>query len=348
MSTIRVFTSNVRGVVKNWDAIKKINLKDYDIILLNEIWQIRDYENINIAEFKIANVSQRASHRGGGSMIYIRDTITYDKVESPNIENIIESTAILVNNNVIACIYRPPSGNKNQFKDALTTWITNRPNRNVYVAGDFNLNMLNQDKLIFDSIEALTGLAPKIRDVTRVHSNSCIDNILTNLEGTNKVSNIFIADHQGLISEIKMSVKKIVQKQFKYREMKEENWRQFSIEVENLKIKGSSINDKWTNICHDIRRAVEKSFPEKQSRIKYSFVMSQGLLKSKNKKNKLLRQYKNGAIAKEVYIRYNRIYRKLITKEQEKTFSSRILESGQDSKKKMEGIKRGTQNPPEP
>jgi len=68
-------------------------------------------------------------------------------------------------------------------------------------------------------------------------------------------------------------------------------------------------------------------------------VMSQGMLKSKNKKNKLLRQYKRGLIAKEIYIRYNRLYRKLITKEQEKTFSSRIAESGQDSKKKWRVLK---------
>ncbi len=52
--------------------------------------------------------------------------------------------------------------------------------------------------------------------------------------------------------------------------------------------------------------------------------MSRGLLKSKNRKNKLLKQYKREEIQKEVYIRFNRVYRKLITKEQEDAFSFRI------------------------
>jgi len=317
LSTIRIFTSNVRGVVKNWDAIKALKIDNYDLVLLNEIWQIRDYENINIPGFKIANIMQRATQRGGGSMIYIKESLAYEKIESPYVTNVIESSAILLNNSVIACIYRPPSGDKNLFKDLLATWITNNPNKNVFIAGDFNLNLLNQDKVVFDSIEALTGLDPKIRDITRIESNSCIDNVLTNIEGTNKVSNICIADHQGLYSVLKMPIKRVENKMFKYREMKEENWRQFSIEVDMLAITGTTINEKWSNICRDIKKAVEKSFPEKQSRYQYTFTMSQGLLKSKNKKKKLLKKYKRGEIEKDVYIRYNRVCRKLITKEQE-------------------------------
>ncbi len=57
--TLRVFTSNVRGVIKNWDSIKQIKLDNYDLILLNEIWQVRDFEELQLPEFKIANISQR-------------------------------------------------------------------------------------------------------------------------------------------------------------------------------------------------------------------------------------------------------------------------------------------------
>ncbi len=67
--------------------------------------------------------------------------------------------------------------------------------------------------------------------------------------------------------------------------------------------------------------------------------MSQGLLKSKNKKNKLLRKFKRGEIEKEVYLRYNKIYRKLVLKEQEDAFKNNLIKSGNDSKKKWNILK---------
>jgi hypothetical protein len=33
-NTLRVFTSNVRGIVKNWDSLSQVNLDKYDILLL--------------------------------------------------------------------------------------------------------------------------------------------------------------------------------------------------------------------------------------------------------------------------------------------------------------------------
>jgi hypothetical protein len=135
---------------------------------------------------------------------------------------------------------------------------------------------------------------------------------------------------------MKLKIKRVQLKKFNYREMKESNWRVFSNEVSKLVIRGESIDEKWTTLCTDIKKIVEISFPEKQSRSCYKFVMSQGLIKSKNKKNKLLKQYKRGQIDKEVYVRYNRIYRKLITKEQESSFYNKIRDSGRDSKKNGE------------
>ncbi len=67
--------------------------------------------------------------------------------------------------------------------------------------------------------------------------------------------------------------------------------------------------------------------------------MSQGMLKSKNKKNKLLKKYKRGEIPKETYTRYNKIYRKLIAREQEIAFKERLIECRENSKK-MEGFKK--------
>jgi hypothetical protein len=121
--------------------------------------------------------------------------------------------------------------------------------------------------------------------------------------------------------------------------MKETNWIKFSSELDKITVRGNTINDKWTNLTNEIKEAVNISFPEKESKTKYTFSMSQGLLKSKNKKNKLLWQYKRGEIGKEVYIRYNKIYRKLIITEKEKEFHNKIVECAHNSKKKWKILK---------
>jgi len=260
------------------------------------------------------------------------------------VNGVLESTSILLENLVITSIYRPPSGNKNQFVEKLTEWIESQGGKRIYIAGDFNLNYNNQDRDFYKIVEESTNLKPCITETTRVISNSCIDNILTSCEGTHNVNNVCIADHQGLTSSIKTTVIKKIKKEYTYRDMRDENWAKFGVEIDKITISGNDVDQKWSKLLDDVKQAVEYSFPIRKSKVKYTFSMSNGLIRSKNKKNKLLRDYKAGRIQKEVYVRYNRIYRKLVFKEQEKVFVKNITDCGTDSKKKMENIKRGTQN----
>ena len=76
-----------------------------------------------------------------------------------------------------------------------------------------------------------------------------------------------------------------------------------------------------------------KAINIKSSSRRYVFSMSPGLLKSRDKKNRLLRQFKQGRIEKEVYTEYNKIYRKLIKAEQSAVFNSSLSNAGTDGKK---------------
>ena len=208
LNTLRVFTTNVRGLVKNWNGIKQLNLENYDIILLNEIWQIKEFENINIEKFKIANLKQRNEQRGGGSMIYIQNEIEFKQKESPYLEGVIESCAIEIDNTVICSLYRPPAGCKNTAIELLLDWIETLGAKDVIIAGDWNLNYLGIDRMHFTTIENSTNLKTKIKTITRLASGTCIDNILTNLNGNFHVSNVCIADHQGLSLEVSVQFKR--------------------------------------------------------------------------------------------------------------------------------------------
>ena len=127
---------------------------------------------------------------------------------------------------------------------------------------------------------------------------------------------------------------------FTYREFNEINWTKFSTLLDGLSIRGQEIEEKWSLLLDDIKQIIEDSFPKKTRSKRFTFSMSQGLIKSKNKKNKLFRRYKLGQIDKEEYIRYNKIYRKLIYKVKEDEFKDKMKEAGCDSKKKWRILKK--------
>ncbi len=100
----------MRGLVKNWNILNRINIDNYDIILLNEIWKINDYENLILNEFKLAHIKQRSNSRGGGSAIFVRSSIKFEIINSPFIEGVLETTACKINDTVFCSLYRPPQG----------------------------------------------------------------------------------------------------------------------------------------------------------------------------------------------------------------------------------------------
>jgi len=304
-----------------------------------EIWQIRDFEHLQIENFKIATINQRENQRGGGVIIFVRNNIDFIEIPHITTSGVIETASIKVNNIIVMIIYRPPAGNKNLFVEQLVNWIESNRSNYYYIAGDFNLNYLNRDREFYDKIKQSTGLEPRINTPTRIASNSRIDNIISNIEKFHKVSTICIADHQGLISKLKIVVKRGEKKSYKYREVSERNWATFSSRVSAIQIRGDNTDYKWNNLSDDMRAAVETSFPIKTSSIEYKFNMSQGLIKSSNKKNKLLNKFKRGEIAREVYLNYNKIYRRLILKEKENTFKEKLLNTGTNSKKKWDVLK---------
>ena len=121
--------------------------------------------------------------------------------------------------------------------------------------------------------------------------------------------------------------------------MKENNWLQFGSLLREISIKGRTTEEKWENLCNNIKETVENCFPIRKNTIEHKFVMSSGLLKSRDRKNLLLRRYKQGKIDKKIYVDYNRVYRKLIILEKEKEFAKKMANAGTNSKKKWQTLK---------
>ena len=319
----------------------------YDIVAFNEIWDVKEFETLKVDGFEIKAIKIRNLARGGGTVIFGRSDIQMKSINSPFVEGIIETTGVKIGSIIFINIYRPPSGNKDNFVELLTQYLDTLRGQKIIIGGDFNLNAVGGNFWL-NTICNLYGLEIKINDVTRIESQTCIDNYLTNTTGVFSVSNIAIADHQAITAKIDLPDKLAKTKiQFKYRQMKEDNWLSFKQGINCIQILDTDSNSQWEKLLEDVKTIVENSFPIKQAKQKYVFTMSQGLLKSRDRKNKLLRRYKAGQIDKKIYTDYNKIYRKLIKTEQSNKFREKLGEAGTNGRLKWKVIKQGLLLEPE-
>ncbi len=315
---ISILSSNVRGIINNWDAIKNVNWRDYDFLAFNEIWAIKDFESLQIDEYEIKSVKTRFNRRGGGVIIFGKKELRCEIITTPFIEGTFESIGIKVDKLVIINVYRPPSGNVNTFLDELANLLESFSSNKIVLTGDFNINFLVNSNAIHNLCRQF-GLQARINKVTRLASGTCLDNFLTNLNGIYSVSNICIADHLAIKAKIRITsrIKKIKAKHT-YKVMKEHNWLLFKAGIYNLAPIGNTVEQRWESTTAQVKGVIESSFPLKSTYKKYNFTMSKGLLKSRARKNKLLKDFKAGKISKGVYINYNRLYRKLVVAETKK------------------------------
>jgi len=335
---LKILSSNVRGLVCNWSLIKTIDWSEYDILTFNEVWGIKDFESLKVNEYEIKSIKLRENSRGGGTVIFGRKNISAKVLSTPFLEGTIETTGLVVGNTHIVNIYRPPGGNKEEFVLMLADLLDTLRGKNIVLTGDFNINFLINNNTM-ENICNLYNLKAKIHNITRLASGTCIDNFITNMDGTFSVSNICIADHQAIKAIIDVDEFKITKHTYNYREMNEKNWLKFKGGVHNLKTKGNNINEKWLELSKDVKQVVESCFPLRERTDKYSFKMSAGLKKCRDKKNGLLKKFKQGKIPREVYVNYNKVYRKLVLAEKEAEFKNKLVQSGNNGKKKWKAIK---------
>jgi len=330
----------VRGIVCNWSNVVSVNWGDYDILGFNEIWGIKEFENLKVEGYEIKTIAQRQLGRGGGSMIYTRKEIDCTVLTTPFVEGVAETTGIKIGEVYFINVYRPPSGNKQEFVEVISAYLNSIGGVKVIIGGDLNLNILGGNTHI-DEVCNQFGLVAKISGTTRIASNTCIDNFLTNLDGVYKVSEICIADHQAITAIIELKNVKKPTPTYTCRQMKEYNWALFNHLSHQLVIRGDSNESRWNNLLEDIKEVVDVSFPKVEKKVKYTFTMSPGLMRCRDKKNRLLRKYKRGQIRKEEYVRYNNTYRKLIRTEQSKALGDKLVTAGNNGKLKWKALKEG-------
>ena len=206
--------TNIRSAVKN---LKSFSMyldslcADFSVIALSETWLSADNESLYIIPNYCAVNNYRETRRGGGVSLLIRNNIGFvRRVDLDKMSHDIESIFIEIpkenintdRNVIIGSIYRPPNSNCDEFLSYMKTIlnIINQDNKCCYLAGDYNLNLLNAEKHTptGDFVDTLfmNCFVPLINKPTRIRETSAtlIDNIFTNNVDSNCFQGILYTD----------------------------------------------------------------------------------------------------------------------------------------------------------
>lgn len=279
---INILHQNIRGARTNFQQFKLYisdKIQMLDVIILTEVkFSEKDLckGNVNLEKFEITGfkleIKLRRKGRGGGIMVYVRETIpsTFTFTENSSFESIAVTVKLNNANEIkIFGIYRPPECNKTVFINELETMIQNCKNKSVVLIGDINVNLKKLDKSTVNdllNVMATGGMYKGISVDTRVVvengkiKRSCIDNVLFRLsndwdESKTQTLSITtkITDHYmvGLSISCKTAVKQT--KQIKYakiidgkrlsREIAKVDWEKLCKEEDPDKIYDTMVNE---------------------------------------------------------------------------------------------------------
>jgi hypothetical protein len=344
--------------------LENLNYK-FSVICLTETWcRCGDDSNSNFYLSGYKSIHQpRKKGLGGGVCIFILDSLIFKRIEKHSINNAdCESITVeIINqkakNTFITALYRPPDGKLDLFGKHLTQIIPNT-SKNVYIAGDFNINLLNinSDSNVKRFVNTLLqhGFMPLINKPTRVThtTSSIIDNIITNNYMVCKIESGIIksdiSDHfPNFLITNHLIVEEVNSLTTYVREINNNSikkFRNFLLETDwEFVTKCNDANNAYDLFIRLFYKQYEKAFPKIKKIIHSKNLrnpwMTKGLKKSSRKKQKLYDNYlKNKTLNNEIkYKKYKNSFEKL-KKQAKKNYYSNLLEKSIGNVKKKWNI----------
>ncbi len=321
-NNLSLLNVNIRSLYKKFDSLKDFlysTQTQFGIIGLVETW-FKDipHDYFNLSDYNL-EFQNRINKKGGGVCLYIKENIKYNvrtdlqQIKSPeNVESLfIEIDRPASKNIVVGVMYRPPDQDVNEFNKYIDNVLTHatRNQKIVYLMGDFNINLLNEDVHLptndFIDILSTHSLYPSITKPTRITSKSAtlIDNIFTNSK-YNQTSGIFmtdLSDHLPIFICTDLKTKKVVENNDVYvRHFTKENIEHFKKELNsvdwNVQCISTNVNNSYSNFIKKFNELFDKCIPLKKKSSQprkgkpHSPWISSSLLKSIKRKNILYKK----------------------------------------------------------
>ena len=334
---------NCRSLAANFSAVSDIIVDDLkcslDVIVITETW-LQDNCAVlyNIPGYKMYH-HQRDNARGGGDCIYVRDFHNVQPIDlkfngTTSFEHFQLTLCLNTFPITIAAVYRPPNSSLHVFLYEFTNYVENLCLHNtplkptVYIAGDFNINLLSSDSntSVSDILDTMNsfGFFPSILKPTRIANSSAIliDNIFINnpLFSNAGLLNVDISDHLPIFAILDKfshvqdkcaTITNNASSPSLKRNFRPNNVNNFSIELQNCTwdfvTEQSDVNEDYSNFLTLFLNKFNVSFSEVFDKSKPANVkpwMTSAILISCKHKQKLYRQKVQGFVMNRIYKNY--------------------------------------------
>ena len=313
------------------------------------------------------------NRKGGGVTCYIKNTLCFNQkfIFQNDIENIIVDL-IFPNTKpiTIGIFYRPPD--QRNFIESISNEFTllNFESNEVYLLGDFNFNLYDNQKCIFKNFARSTksvdsetknyiefcllfGLEQLILTPTRItcNSSSLIDHILTNFSdriSQSGVIDVGMSDHQltfctRKITKMKVNDHKLIT--FRCSENYSEDLFDEALKKVNFPDYEVffDINAAYSDFFSKLSKVVNQMAPEKTKRVKSTTQewYDGEIIRKTSDRDRLLRKFKTSKLHVD-QINYNHArvsVEKLIKKKKETFFKSKLEENRNKTKELWSSLK---------
>ena len=325
---------NSRSFNKNRDFIDIFisNLKHtFSIIALSETWFKEDDSNlVDISNYTLVSVPRHV-RKSGGVALYVHSALSFKHREDLNLiqpcnqgnDVIDHSESVFVEiispnsgNVIVGNIYRAHKTDIDLFNYDLSNCLQRivSENKNCYISGDFNLDLLcyNTDQKVTNFVNTFyaNNMFPLIDRPTRITSTSAtiLDNIFTNVLTKRIKSGVCvtdITDHYPIFQITNsLEIKHNTPKSFSSRSFNDVNINCFKNHLQltnwdNVLTESSPI-DAYNKFFDKFMELYNRCFPIRRKRIKAASHriprkpwVTQAILKSIRHKDKLYRKYRS-------------------------------------------------------
>lgn len=227
-----------------------------DFLAVTEHWKSNEeLQHYRLQGYNLASYFCRNEGEHGGSALYLKDNIifkTRTDINNFSVPFAFECCAAQIcqkNKNIILiCVYRPDSTSDNFdiFLDKLSYILLHCVNEKADIlADDFNIDLLSKTLKARTFISTISsfGLMVTIKEPTRIckTTSTCLDNIITNIEGFSSVTEEHISDHSA--QKFMFSLKEYQTERVERKQIRDISQRTIS------KFKESLTNVNWSNVC---------------------------------------------------------------------------------------------------
>ena len=225
--------------------------------------------------------------RGGGLMLYVKDTYEYSDIESQhhtvcNKDLELQTINLKLKNTrpiYIINVYRPPDGNTDSFiklLEATIEWLPQKNHCHIIMGGDFNIDMARPRQQKSKKLKKFLDkfcLKQYITEKTRpCYSDSIIDLLISNCDRIQYTGLLDwnISDHRATLLNIKKAKTKFEKEEFRgrsYSKFDENIFKNLmrNIQWENHLVKDNP-NETWNRVIKIVEECIDKMIPVKRFR----------------------------------------------------------------------------------